>query len=140
MKGGGFSEGGEDRLGEHDWRFNTKGNILYASVMGWPDSGQVTLRTLGTNVSGLVGDVKKVTLLGNDGPLQYNRTADGLVITLPATKPCDHAWVFKVEGIDVQNSNPVLPPDANADLIKADANGTITPAGRLGHDHRWIAG
>jgi alpha-L-fucosidase len=137
MKAGGFSEGGENRLTEHDFRFTTKGNVLYATAMGWPDNGQYTVRTLGTNTTGLVGDVKKVTLLGNSGNLTFQRTADGLVVALPANKPCEHAWVLKIEGLDVPGSNPVLPPDvAGGPTIKADANGTLT----LGADAATLQG
>jgi alpha-L-fucosidase len=90
--------------------------------MGWPDNGQYTVRTLGTNTTGLVGDVKKVTLLGNSGNLTFQRTADGLVVALPANKPCDCAYVLKIEGIDLAKSIPVLPPPA---LVGIKAN----PAG-----------
>ncbi len=124
VRGGGFSEGGEDRLTAHDFRFTTKGNILYATAMGWPDSGQLTLRTLAADAPGVVGDVKTVHLLGVPGALAFTRTADGLVVTLPTQKTGDHAWVLKITGLDLAASEPSASDASQA--IKADSEGAFT--------------
>ena len=123
VKGGGFSEGGEDRLTAADFRFTTKGNALYATAFGWPDSGKLTVKTLAANAPGLVGRVKRVSLLGSPDKLTWAQTADGLVVTLPAQKPCDHAYALKIEGLDLTASKPVPPPPP---AVHAAADGTIT--------------
>jgi len=45
-----------------------------------------------------------IKLLGREGDLEYRRTQDGLQIDLsgiyPNDLPCDHAWTFKIEGLD----------------------------------------
>ena len=111
MKGGGFSEGGEDRLTPADFRFTTKGDVLYATSMGWPDDGKYVVHTLAAQGAGIVGDVKAVELLGH-GPVPYTRTAAGLEVTLPAQKPCDHAYALKITGLDLAASVPVTPAAA----------------------------
>ena len=124
IKGGGFSEGGENRLTAEDFRFVTKGDVLYATAMAWPDSGKYTVRTLAADGAGIVGDVKSVQLLGH-GDVPFSRTADGLEVTLPAQKPGDHAFVLKVAGLDLAASNPV-PPVVPAPAVQPAADGSLT--------------
>jgi alpha-L-fucosidase len=112
LRGGGFSEGGEEALTSKDFRFTTKGNILYATAMDWPDDGTLTVTTLAASAPGIVGTVKSVVLLGSPETLPWTQTADGLVVTLPSQKPCDHAYVLKIEGIDLRASTPQPVPVA----------------------------
>jgi len=128
LKSGQFSEGGEENLTATDFRFTTKGNVLYASAMGWPEAGPLVVRTLAGPSSGIVGDVKSVELLGH-GPVSFKQTETGLVAVMPETKPCDIAYVLKIKGLDLAASNPQpLKPEAQqaaADgsykLLAADA-------------------
>ena len=108
-----------------DFRFTTKGDVLYATAMGWPDDGKLTVRTLAADAPGIVGDVKTVQLLGH-GDVPFTRTADGLVVTLPAQKPCDHAYALKITGLDLAASQPVA-PSAAAVHAAADGTYTLTP-------------
>lgn len=127
VKGGGFSEGGEDRFTPADFRFTTRGNTLYATALGWPEDGKLTVRTLAAGAPGIKGDVKRVALLGAKGKTAWTRTADGLVVTLPSTPPCDHAYVLKIEGLDLAASEPVAPVVAAAavPLVHAGADGAL---------------
>ena len=50
-------------------RFRVKGDILYAFVMGWPENGKVTIKTLARGGENLPREVAKVELLGGGGPL-----------------------------------------------------------------------
>jgi alpha-L-fucosidase len=104
------SDSGNDGMTEKDFRFTTKGGALYATAMGWPQSGVLTLRTLASNAQGIVGDVSTVRLLGVKKSLQFKRTDQGLEVTLPEEKPCEHAWILKIEGLDLAKSEPVPPP------------------------------
>ena len=121
--GGSFNEGGDDKLTSADFRFTIKGNVLYATAMSWPDSGKLTVRTLAQNAPGLVGKIKTVSLLGSPENLVFSQTAEGLVVTMPAQKPCDHAYALKIEGLDLAASQPVPPPSPP---IRAAADGTFT--------------
>ena len=48
-------------------------------------------------------------------------------MTLPAQKPCDHAYALKIEGLDLAASQPV-PPSPAAVHAAADGTITLTPA------------
>ncbi|NLH40330.1 MAG: hypothetical protein GX448_00680, partial [Planctomycetes bacterium] len=41
--------------------------------------------------------IASVRLLGSKAKIPWSRTAEGLVITMPQEKPCDHAVVFKIK-------------------------------------------
>jgi alpha-L-fucosidase len=99
VKGGGFSEGGEERLTSEDFRFTTKGNTLYAFALGWPESGKLTVRSLAEGAPGAEGRIRRVQLLGH-GQIPFTRTAEGLVVSLPEQRPCDHAWTLKISGLE----------------------------------------
>ncbi len=126
VRGGGFSEGGEERLSASDFRFTTQGNTLYATALGWPEGGKYVVRTLAAGASGIVGRVKNVALLGHPAPLHWRQTAEGLEVTLPAQKPCDHAYALRIEGLNLAASLPVPPPPG---IVRAAADGTfaLTP-------------
>jgi alpha-L-fucosidase len=83
-----------------DIRFTTRGNTLYAVVLAWPGES-VTLKTLGTTSPQGKGEVTSVHLLGHAGDLAWSRREDGLTVTMPAQKPCDHAFTLKIEGLDL---------------------------------------
>jgi len=78
-----------------DVRFTTKGDVLYAVLLAWPDT-EAVIQSLGTNLRLYTGEVADVTLLGSTGPLNWKREEAGLRVTLPAQKPCDHAYVLKI--------------------------------------------
>jgi hypothetical protein len=42
-------------------------------------------------------EIKRVTMLGDGRELEWHRTEQGLVIKTPDKKPCEHAFVFKIE-------------------------------------------
>jgi alpha-L-fucosidase len=41
-------------------------------------------------------EIESVTMLGADAELEWSLTSEGLSITPPREKPCDHAFVFKI--------------------------------------------
>ena len=122
LKSGSFQEGGEQSLSARDFRFTTKGNVLYAAAMAWPDNGKLVVRTLAGPSSGIVGKVKSVELLGY-GKVKFVQTADGLEAQLPTAKPCDIAYVLKIKGLDLAASIPQLLKPAP---ISASADGSYT--------------
>jgi len=92
-----FNENKRKDLTAADVRFTTKGDTLYAFVMGWPEF-QTVIRPLATNTALRVGKIQNVELLGFDGKLDWSQDGSGLKVTMPAQKPCDYAIVFKVTG------------------------------------------
>ncbi len=94
---GGFTDTKRQVFTPQDIRFTTKGNALYAVVLGWPEDGQVVIRALGANLPLYQGAIKQISLLGSGDAMQWSRDASGLSVTLPARKPCEHAFVLKIE-------------------------------------------
>jgi alpha-L-fucosidase len=92
-----------------DFRFTTKGDALYATAYAWPTNGQLVVRTLAARAPGIRGDVTGVELLGCREKIAFKREASGLVVTLPAKKPCEHAYVLKITGFDLADSEPTIP-------------------------------
>jgi alpha-L-fucosidase len=90
-----FNENNRKDLTAEDVRFTTKGKVLYAFVMGWPQK-EAVIKPLGTNNAGM--KVSNVALLGFKGKLQWTQGADGLKVQMPPAKPCDHAITLKISG------------------------------------------
>jgi alpha-L-fucosidase len=95
-----FNESKRQDLTFNDIRFTTKGKILYTFFMGWPQNNQVLIKPLATNNPQQTGKIENVELLGY-GNVQFTRDNEGLKVTLPPQKPCDHAYALKLTGIDL---------------------------------------
>ena len=93
---GNFNEGRGRAYTSKDIRFTTKGDVLYAIVLAWPDDGKVTIESLAQGKSEFPKQVGQVELLGAAGPLPFERQAGGLVVTLPSVKPNEVAYVLKI--------------------------------------------
>jgi alpha-L-fucosidase len=89
-----------------DIRFTTKGDTLYATAFVWPETGKLTIKTLGKRQTAIKGDISGIQLLGSDAKVEYSREDKGLVVTMPSQKPCEHAWVLKIKGLDLAGSEP----------------------------------
>ena len=85
-----------DTLTAQDFRFTTHGDALYAIAFGWPEDGEFRIRTL-CKGGAFDGEIKKVTMLGNEGELAFYRKEDGLYVKAPEKKPCDCAYVLKIK-------------------------------------------
>jgi alpha-L-fucosidase len=98
VKAGSFGERHIKDFTARDIRFTTKGDVLYAIVLAWPGR-QATIHTLKKPCPLVTGKVTGVSLLGHDGKLTWRRDAAGLTVALPDRKPCEHAYVLKIEGL-----------------------------------------
>lgn len=81
---------------KEDIRFTTKENVLYAIPMDWPDGKKFTVKSLHEDQAAL-GEIKSVSLLGHEVDLEWKRHKEGLTISLPEERPCEYAYVFKIE-------------------------------------------
>jgi alpha-L-fucosidase len=77
-----------------DIRFTSKGKTLYAIALDWPGE-KLLIKTLNSKNAAL-GTIRSIELLGHQGPLEWTRDDNGLMIRLPEDKPCEHAFVFKI--------------------------------------------
>ena len=79
-----------------DIRFTRKENALYVFLLGWPFAGKISVKALGKQ-GFLKEEIRKVTMLGNGGELGFVQDTAALTVTLPEEKPCNTAWVLKLE-------------------------------------------
>jgi alpha-L-fucosidase len=79
-----------------DIRFTTKGDTLYATLLAWPGA-EAMINALGTAQGRWTRPINSVRLLGYSGDLTWTQDADALRVQLPATPPCEHAFVLRVE-------------------------------------------
>jgi len=75
-----------------DFRFTAKGDLVYVFLMKWPEGGKTVVRSL---ASGELA-VGEVSLLGT-GPVPFEQTSRGLVVSLPEQKSCQYAQCLKVK-------------------------------------------
>ena len=98
-KKGAFNERSDVHYTAQDIRFTAKGSALYAIILGWPGD-KVVIKSLapkGTTWTGLYpSEIASVTMLGDGEELPWKMTEDGLVVTTPARRPCEHAYVIKI--------------------------------------------
>ena len=79
-----------------DIRFTTRDGNLYATALGWPESGELQIHVLGSGLPYLGGNICSVALLGSDAPITFTQKPTGLFLKLPAQKPNDIAYVFRI--------------------------------------------
>jgi alpha-L-fucosidase len=93
MKRQGFNEG--NNYSAEDIRFTSKGDFLYAIVLGQP-KGDVQIKSLGTAANLLDKPVGNVTLLGSDDKVEWSQEAGALTIRAGDIKSSTAAVVFKI--------------------------------------------
>jgi alpha-L-fucosidase len=77
-----------------DFRFTTKGDVLYAIGLAWPSNGAASIHSLALTAGS--SRVRSVTLLGNDSELKFDQRVDGLHLQLPAQAPAKYAYAVRV--------------------------------------------
>ncbi len=96
LTGQGFNEG-KTKFTAEDIRFTQKGELLYATVMAWPEDGKILVRSLAKGNPNRTAPVRKVEWLGIKQPLSFNETSEGLLVQFPQAKPEDSfALVLKI--------------------------------------------
>ncbi len=93
VKTGMFSEKDAKPLTSKDIRFTTKGETLYAFILGVPESETITVRSLGS-----AGKVERVKLLGIDDALNFTQDNEGLTVTVPQHLPGKYVYALKING------------------------------------------
>jgi alpha-L-fucosidase len=92
-----FNEAARKELTAADVRFTTKGDALYAFVMGQPGP-EVTIAALAPSGAHGVRRIERVERLGVPGSLRFTQDAKGLTVALPARTPSDLAVALKILG------------------------------------------
>ena len=77
-----------------DFRFPTKGDVLYAIGLSWPTNGEAVIRSLSPATGSKA--VQGVALLGGDAKPRFEQRPDGLHVQLPGQSPAKYAYVLRV--------------------------------------------
>lgn len=93
----GFNEGSYSRATAREIRFTQTAKHLYATVLAWPENGEVVIKSLAEGSPLFTSDIKEVYLLGH-GSVSFSRTAGGLNVQLPEKPKGGIAPVLRIEG------------------------------------------
>ena len=91
---GSFHDTDTTRYTAEDFRFTTKGDVLYAIGLGWPTNGEAVIHSLASTAGN--EHVRSVILLGSDAKLQFEQRADGLRVRLPDQAPAKYAYALRI--------------------------------------------
>ncbi|MFD1256917.1 alpha-L-fucosidase [Mucilaginibacter terrae] len=90
LKREGFNEGKGKPFTAEDIRFASKGSVVYATIMGWPESGKTKVKSLGKNSDKNGKKVESVQLLSTKQKLVFEQKEDALYVTMPDNKPLEY--------------------------------------------------
>lgn len=79
-----------------DFRFTSKGPVVYAIELAWPTNREAVIHSFGTGMLGENTKIESVSLLGSTSQIQFEQGADGLHLHLPAQPPTDYASSFRI--------------------------------------------
>lgn len=96
VKTGHHSEKYNKDAGSEDFRFTVKGDVLYATSLGWPDNGEFTIESLSKGNAYESRKIKNVEFVSGKNKMKWKQTRENLKIEVKGPKPCEAAYVFKV--------------------------------------------
>lgn len=73
------------------------GKTLYATALNWPEDGKILIKNLKAGSEHYTKEIESISMIGSDEPITWNRTAEGLEVTFPKEKPCEWAFVLKIQ-------------------------------------------
>ena len=94
----GFNEGKGKPFTYEDIRFATKGDVLYATALGWYEEGKLVIKSLAKNSEHFQKEIQKVEWLPTKQSLTFERNENGLIVSLPGKTSDDlnYANVIKI--------------------------------------------
>ena len=81
-----------------DVRYTTKGDLIYATLLGWPGAGEeLVLKAFAEDKLSDPLEIASVSLMGSSAELKWELANEGLTLTIPEEAPDQMAVVFKIE-------------------------------------------
>jgi alpha-L-fucosidase len=93
---GPFADTKRSEFTGRDIRFTTKGNNLYAIVLGKPENNEVTVQSLGLNLRLYNREISDVKILGVEDKIQWTREDTGLKVKIPERLDTRFPSVLKI--------------------------------------------
>ncbi|BAX82075.1 alpha-L-fucosidase [Labilibaculum antarcticum] len=94
---GHHSEGNNEALTSKDIRFTTKGDVLYATALGYAENGTFVIKSLATNNENETRPVQSVEFISAKNKIDWKQTENGLEINVNGENQDGAAFVFKVK-------------------------------------------
>ncbi len=91
---GSFHDTDTGNYTSEDFRFTTKGKVLYAIGLAWPAAGEVVIHSLAKTIGN--EPIQNVELLGSDAKLRFDQRSDGLHVQIPAQAPSKNPYALRV--------------------------------------------
>jgi alpha-L-fucosidase len=89
------------------YRFTVKGDDLFAIAQAWPgDTALIPSLAAGKAPE---GKITSVTLLGDDGKLEFTQDDQGLKVRLPAQGARKYAYALKISGLKMNPPGDPVP-------------------------------
>jgi alpha-L-fucosidase len=101
-----LQQNGEAIYSSHPWRramgqtaegipvrFTQKETSVYATLLGSPKTGSITLKSLSPQTG------SAIYLLGSDEPLSWSQQGEDIRVKLPSTLPGRYAYVLRITGL-----------------------------------------
>ena len=93
---GAFTDTKRGDFTAQDIRFTCNGEAVYAITLSQP-AGELVVQSLGAASPIQAGQIKRVSLLGTEGSLNWRQDEAGLHLSLPERFPGNSAYTFKIE-------------------------------------------
>lgn len=93
---GGFTDAKRADFTARDVRFTTRGDALYALILGVPDAPEVVIESLGSARNLLHKPIQQIELIGSGDPVTWTQRDQGLSVTLPTVTDNAPALVLKI--------------------------------------------
>ena len=94
VKEGAFTDTDRALYTREDIRFTYKAPYLYASILSWPEDGEVTLRSLGQGTYN--GGIRDISVLGEDAKVVFTRNEEALSIKVQKEIETDYPVCLKI--------------------------------------------
>ncbi|MBV9342738.1 MAG: alpha-L-fucosidase [Acidobacteria bacterium] len=91
---GSFHDTDATKYTAEDFRFTSKGDVLYAIGLAWPENGESIIHSLAPAAG--TEPLQDVELLGSNARLQFDQRGDGLHVRLPAPPQVKFAYVLRL--------------------------------------------
>ncbi len=94
---GAFTDTHRSDYTSEDIRYTYHPPYLYASIMKWPENGQVSLKALGKSQKIFRGYLQKISLLAYDYPVDFTTTDEELSLSVKKNINTPYPVVVKIE-------------------------------------------
>jgi alpha-L-fucosidase len=97
VSSGHHSEKQNKESGPQDIRFTAKGDVLYATALGWPEGGFFTVKSLAEGNPYESREISTVDFISGMNDIDWEQTEEELILKVSGEKPCEAAFTFRIQ-------------------------------------------